>query len=139
MVQSGGMSKDLVPYVALLAAVFLIYFPRVFVWRGASRQPEGFDNTHPRLQQAKLTGLAARAHAAHENGFEAFGPFAAGVLACKVAGVDADQVALLSMGFIALRVVYLVLYLRNLSTLRSITWAFAFLISLTLLALPVFA
>jgi uncharacterized MAPEG superfamily protein len=133
------MSKELVPYAALLVAVILIYIPRLFVARGQARQPEGFDNAHPRLQQAKLTGLDARARGAHENAFEAFAPFAAGVLACKVGGVDSDEVALLSIAFVLLRAAYLVFYLGNKSTLRSAVWFLGFFISLVLLALPLFA
>jgi uncharacterized MAPEG superfamily protein len=133
------MSKELVPYAALIAAVLLIYIPRAVVARAQAQQPEGFDNAHPRAQQAKLTGLGARARGAHENAFEAFGPFAAGVLACKVGGVDADELALLSIAFVLLRVVYLVLYLGNKATLRSAVWTLGFLISLALLTLPLFA
>lgn len=133
------MSKELVPYAALLAAVVLIYLPRLVVARGQAQQPEGFDNAHPRAQQAKLTGIAARARGAHENAFEAFGPFAAGVLACKLSGVDADEVAMLCMAFVLLRTLYLVLYMSNKSTLRSVIWTLGFLTSLSLLALPLFA
>ena len=133
------MDKELVPYAALLLSVVLIYIPRFFVARGQAQQPEGYDNAHPRAQQAKLSGVAARAHAAHQNAIEAFAPFAAGVLACKLSGVDADQVAALSMAFVTLRIVYLLLYLKNLATPRSIVWILAFLLTLALLALPLFA
>jgi uncharacterized MAPEG superfamily protein len=133
------MDKEHVPYAALLISVALIYIPRFFVARGQARQPEGYDNAHPRAQQAKLTGLAARAQGAHNNGFEAFAPFAAGVLACKVSGVDSDEIALFSIGFVVLRAIYLVLYLKNVSTLRSVVWCVAFLLSLVLLTLPLFA
>jgi uncharacterized MAPEG superfamily protein len=133
------MSKELVPFAAMLAAVVLIYIPRIFTARGQAQQPEGFDNAYPRAQQAKLTGLAARARGAHDNGFEAFAPFAAGVLACKVGGVDSDEIALLSMLFVALRTVYLVVYLKNMPSVRGAVWSLAFLVSLALLALPLFA
>jgi uncharacterized MAPEG superfamily protein len=133
------MSKELVPFAAMLAAVLLIYIPRLFVARGQAQQPEGFDNANPRVQQAKLTGLASRARGAHENSFEAFAPFAAGVLACKVGGVDSDEIAMLSMAFVALRTVYLVAYLKDMPTFRSAVWFLAFGISLALLALPLFA
>jgi uncharacterized MAPEG superfamily protein len=133
------MDKELVPYVALLAAVILIYIPRALVARGQAQQPEGFDNAHPRVQQAKLTGIAKRAQSAHENAFEAFAPFAAGVLACKISDVDSDEVAMLCMAWVLLRTLYLVFYVSNKSTLRSTVWTLAFLISLALLALPLFA
>ncbi|HLT40581.1 MAG TPA: MAPEG family protein [Enhygromyxa sp.] len=133
------MSKELVPYAALLAAVMLIYIPRIFVARGQAQQPEGYDNANPRAQQAKLTGQAARAQAAHNNAIEAFAPFAAGVLACKIGGVDADEIALLSIAFVGLRTIYLVMYLKNLATIRSVVWSLGFLVSLALLTLPLFA
>jgi uncharacterized MAPEG superfamily protein len=133
------MTKEVVPYLALLLAVVLIYVPRIFVARGQAQQPEGYDNAHPRAQQAKLSGLAARARGAHDNSFEAFAPFAAGVLACKAAGVDADELALLSIAFVVLRTLYLVVYLRNMPTLRSAVWTLGFLVSLALLSLPLFA
>jgi uncharacterized MAPEG superfamily protein len=132
------MSKELVPYLALIIAVALIYIPRIFVAYGQSKQPEGYDNAHPRTQQSKLTGFAARAQGAHQNAIEAFAPFAAGVLACKVSGVDADEVALLSIAFVVLRAIYVVLYLKNLPTARSAVWFLAFLVSVTLLTLPLF-
>jgi hypothetical protein len=46
------MSKELVPFAAMLAAVVLIYIPRIFTARGQAQQPEGFDNAYPRAQQA---------------------------------------------------------------------------------------
>ncbi|MFO7567678.1 MAG: MAPEG family protein [Enhygromyxa sp.] len=132
------MSNQLVPYAALLAAVILIYVPRIFVARGQAQQPEGYDNAHPRAQQAKLTGLAARARGAHENSFEAFAPFAAGVLAAKLAGVDADYLAPLTVAFVVLRTIYLIVYLRNIPMLRSAVWGLGFLVSLAILTLPLF-
>lgn len=130
------MSTELIPYAALLVALLLIYVPRVFVARGQASQPEGYDNNNPRAQQTKLTGLSARAHGAHENSFEAFAPFAAGILACKVSGVDADTLAQLALAFVVVRVVYLVLYLRDVAMLRSVVWALGFFITLALLVLP---
>jgi uncharacterized MAPEG superfamily protein len=132
------MSKELVPYVAMLVAVILIYIPRAWIAYGQAKQPGGLDNAYPRLQQTKLTGIAVRAQGAHHNAIEAFGPFAAGVLACEVGGVDSDEIAMLSIAFVLLRTLYLVFYLSNKSTLRSTVWTFAFLVTLTLLALPLF-
>ena len=46
-----------------------------------------------------------RANAAQLNGYEAFAPFAAGVVLAQLAGVAADRIALLAMAFVAFRVV----------------------------------
>ena len=132
------MDKDAVPYLMLVLAVVLIYVPRAFVGRAQAARPEGYDNAHPRQQQKELTGLGARAQGAHENSFEAFGPFAAGVLACKTAGVDSDEIVLVSGAFIVLRTLYLVLYLTNQPKARSAVWGLGLLSSLTLLCLPFF-
>lgn len=61
-----------------------------------------------------------------------------GVLACKVSGVDADQLAALALAFVALRTVYLVLYLKNVAMLRSVVWGLGFFVTLALLVLPLF-
>jgi uncharacterized MAPEG superfamily protein len=128
-----------IPYLSLLIAVFLVYVPRGFVARAQLQQPGGLDNSLPRLQQAQLTGLGARAQGAHMNGFEAFSPFAAGVLACLHRGVNAATLAALCVAFLLARVVYIYLYLSNKSTLRSLVWGLGFFASLALLLLPLFA
>ncbi|WP_335598963.1 MAPEG family protein, partial [Halopseudomonas sp.] len=47
------------------------------------RSGKGYDNAHPRAQQAALTGWGARALASHQNMIEAFPLFAAGVLVVR--------------------------------------------------------
>lgn len=115
-----------VPYICLCVAVALIYLPRLVVVRAQLRQPEGLDNAYPRAQQAKLTGLGARAQGAHMNGFEAFAPFAVGVLACELRGVAAAQIAWLSIAFVVLRSIYLGLYLGNVPTARTLVFTLGF-------------
>jgi uncharacterized MAPEG superfamily protein len=110
------------PYVCILVAFLLIYVPRMFVLRAQILQPDGLDNAYPRAQQAKLTGLALRAQGAHMNGFEAFAPFAAGVLACEMRHVDTGRVDLLSLVFAGARVAYVGLYLGNVPPVRSAVW-----------------
>lgn len=124
------------PYACLLAAFALIYVPRIFVARAQAQDPAGYDNSHPRAQQARLTGLGIRAVGAHNNSFEAFAPFAAGVLACLHTGAHPELVPSLCVAFVALRAVYLALYLGNKPTARSTVWTLGFLVTGTLLALP---
>jgi len=112
-----------VPYICLCLAVVLIYGPRFLGFGAQLRQPEGLDNAYPRAQQARLTGLGARAQSAHMNGFEAFGPFAVGVLACEARGVDAGRIAWLSIAFVVFRSIYIGLYLGNVPTARTVVWA----------------
>lgn len=133
---AAAMDKETVPYLCLLLAGILIYIPRVIVLRAQMKQPGGLDNNLPRAQQAKLEGLGARANGAHQNSFEAFAPFAAGVLACKAAGVDADEIAFLSMAFVGLRALYIGLYLSDRASARTLTWMGGLFCTLALLALP---
>jgi len=127
---------DKLPYWMMLVALGLVYFPRMLVLRVLVKSPGGLDNNHPRTQQSKLEGFGARAQGAHLNGFESFAPFAAGVLACQVAHVDATRVAILSVAFVALRVVYIGLYLGNIAPVRSLTWMAGFGVAVALLVQP---
>ena len=110
------------PYWCLVIAGFLIYAPRQLVTYLMLKQPGGYDNEQPRRAQAKLEGLGQRAVAAHLNGFEAFAPFAVGVLAAIQRGVDGDLVAWVCLAFVAFRTLYVLFYLANRSFLRSTTW-----------------
>ncbi len=110
------------PYLCILIAWLLCYAPKLVSSAAMAKQPEGYDNKHPRQQQAKLQGWGARAHAAHLNGFEAFAPFAAAVLVAQVGGGDPRRVAMLSIAFVISRVVYIAAYLADLDYLRSMLW-----------------
>jgi uncharacterized MAPEG superfamily protein len=81
-----------------------------------------YDNRNVREWQSRLTGMAQRAHAAHLNSFEAFPFFAAAVLAAIVAHVDMQRVAMLSIAFVVARLVYGLVYLWDVATLRSLVW-----------------
>jgi uncharacterized MAPEG superfamily protein len=117
-------------------AWLLIFVPRGFVLVGQARRPEGYDNAHPRDQQAKLEGWAKRAQAAHLNAFEGFAPFAAAVLVAHVGGGDRGWADLLAIAFCVIRVVYTVLYLGNVPALRTLVWTLGAAATGALFALP---
>jgi uncharacterized MAPEG superfamily protein len=123
---------SVLPALSLFLCFILIYVPRMVVARYQAQQPEGLDNAHPRAQQAKLTGVGARANAAHMNAFEAFAPFAAAVLLCELRRVDPSTVGMLAMTFVGLRAVYTLLYIANVPTLRSLVWIVGFGVTATL-------
>ena len=126
-----------IPYISLLVAALLIYLPRLVVAREQARQPEGYDNSTPRLQVAGLSGLGQRAQGAHLNAFEAMILFAPAVLACELRHVDLGRSSALCLGFIALRIVYLGLYLGDKSTLRSSVWTLGLLTTLALYVMAI--
>jgi uncharacterized MAPEG superfamily protein len=81
-----------------------------------------FDNANVRTWQAGLTGMPARAHAAHLNSFEAFPLFAVAVIVAQLNGGDQGRVDALAMAFVGLRLLYGLLYLADRATLRSVVW-----------------
>jgi uncharacterized MAPEG superfamily protein len=81
-----------------------------------------YDNANPREWLARQEGFRARAHAAQQNSFEAFPPFAAAVIIAHLRGAPQDPIELLAIAFIAARVAYLALYVGNLAVLRSLAW-----------------
>lgn len=86
-----------------------------------------FDNSHPREWLTKQEGYRQRANAAQLNSFEAFPFFAAAVIIAHVLHGPQPLVNLLAFGFIAARVIYILLYLSNQATLRSLIWGAGFL------------
>lgn len=107
----------------LVAAFVLIYIPRLPALKGTLDQEGHIDLGHPRLQQARLDGLGARAQAAHLNMVEAFAPFAAAVWVAHLYGVDAGLRDGLALAFVAARVLFILAYLADLNPWRTVVWS----------------
>lgn len=129
---------DKAPYILIFLAACLIYVPRLFVAKAQAERPEGYDNAHPRDQQARLSDFGKRANGAHQNGFEAFMMFAAGVLGSVLGKVSPNVIVGLGAAFIVARCVYIALYLGNKPTARSSVWTLGFLATCGLLLAPAF-
>ena len=100
-----------IPFLCVALAFLLLYLTKIPLAVAMGRSRGGYDNRHPRDQQAALEGWGRRALAAHQNAFEAFAPFAAAVLVAHAAGADPVWSARLALLFIAARIVYTCLYL----------------------------
>lgn len=109
-----------IAYWCILIAAVLPY-----VWAGVGKSAvRGYDNRDPRGWVARQTNpRTQRGNAAHLNAFEAFAPFAAGVLMAQAAGVDPGRIAALAVAFIVFRLLHGVFYLADKDMLRSLTWA----------------
>lgn len=109
-----------IAYWCILIAAVLPY-----VWAGVGKSAvRGYDNRDPRGWVARQTNpRTQRGNAAHLNAFEAFAPFAAGVLMAQAAGVDPGRIAALAVAFIVFRLLHGVFYLADKDVLRSLTWA----------------
>ncbi len=109
-----------IAYWCILAAAALPYLLTTI----AKTAAPGYSNRNPRGWIAKQSDnyKVQRANAAHLNAFEAFAPFAAGVLMAQAAGVDATLVVRLSLAFVAFRVLHGAFYLADKPPLRSLSW-----------------
>ena len=98
-----------------------------------------FDNANPRDPDFYRPGLRRRAQAAHENGWEGFPFFIAAILLAEIRGVGQGVVDGMAVGFVVLRIAYLLMYLGNRPTLRSVVWGLAMVCNLTLFFSPLWA
>jgi uncharacterized MAPEG superfamily protein len=93
------------------------------------------DNHNPRDFQKNLTGIAARAQAAQMNGYETLPVFLAAVLMAEYMVVNQHVINQLAWTYVLLRIFYIVTYLADLATLRSIIWILGFICPVLLLYL----
>ena len=126
-------------YLSLLAAIVLAYWPRSIAAREMAKLPGGYNNHEPREQQTRLDGLGRRALAAHLNGLEAIPVFGLGVLAALQRSVDTRWVAALCVLFVAARVLYVLAYLRDRATLRSMMFLLGAMACLVLICFAAFS
>ena len=118
-------------YWCILVAALLPYALAIV----AKTSAPGFNNRNPRAWLAKQDSYRVqRANAAHLTAFEAFAPFAAGVLMAQLAGVDHARIALLALVFIAMRIAHAVFYVADVQLARSLSWLGGFACVLALVA-----
>jgi uncharacterized MAPEG superfamily protein len=120
----------------VVAVFVLMYLPRLPALKGTVDQEGHIDLGHPRIQQARLKGMGARAQAAHLNTVEAFAPFAAAVWVAHHYGVDAGTRDLLAVAFVATRVLFIAAYLADLNPWRTVIWSVGYLLVAALFLSP---
>ncbi|WP_128113129.1 MAPEG family protein [Polynucleobacter necessarius] len=107
--------------IAYACILFMGLFP--YVAAGIAKKGfEGYDNSMPRQWLAKQTGFRARANAAQANLFESLPFFFAAVIIAHIANAPQVRIDLLAIGFVVARIAYLVCYVANWPTTRSIVW-----------------
>lgn len=114
--------------IALWCVLAGALMPLLWTWyakfTGTGFKPR--NNYNPREFMATLEGARKRAHWAQLNSFEAFPPFAAAVVIATVVGrIDPARLDQLAIAWVALRVLYGVLYIADRAPLRSLAWAMA--------------
>jgi uncharacterized MAPEG superfamily protein len=115
-------------------ATLLLYLLTIapIKWIGFRR----FDNSKPRDPAFFEDPIAARALGAHQNGIEAFPFFAIAVLLAEFRGGPQRYVNELAVLFVIVRIAYILTYLGNRPTLRSILWNIGFAINCAIFFLP---
>jgi uncharacterized MAPEG superfamily protein len=107
--------------IAYWCVLFMGLFP--YVAAGIAKKGfEGYDNGMPRQWLAKQTGFRARANAAQANLFESLPFFFAAVVIASIANAPQHRIDLLAIGFVVARIAYLICYLANWPTTRSVVW-----------------
>ncbi|TMO67685.1 MAPEG family protein [Pseudoalteromonas aurantia] len=107
--------------ICALVAVLLPYLAKLPVAIEMNKLG-GYDNRHPRAQQAKLEGFGARALAAHQNSFESLIVFSV-ALAVVLGSNNVNAVTeYLAITHIIARILYCVFYYMNIDKLRSLVW-----------------
>lgn len=143
----------LIPIMCVFFAFLLTIITKGPVALAMNRMPGGYDNHHPREQQAQLSGWGKRALAAHQNMFEAFPGFAASVMFFLFiywvrASVDLEGAGLdiairddylqhindvmewhvmMCVAFVVARIIYTLLYIADVHWLRTAFWGIGFL------------
>ena len=95
-----------------------------------------FDNARPRDPEFYNEPLRARALGAHLNGIEAFPLFAVAVLLAEFRASPQHLIDELAILFLIVRVAYVLTYLGDRPTLRSILWNIGFAINTAIFFLP---
>lgn len=108
-------------YWMILAAALLPY-AATYYFKFAGGGISSYDNSAPRAAVESLPPARRRAYWAQLNGFEAFAPFAAAVIVAHLASVPQHWIDALAAIFVALRVIYTLLYIHDKPTARSLTW-----------------
>ena len=108
--------------IAFACVLFMGLLP--YVAAGIAKKGfEGYDNGQPRAWLAKQTGFRARANAAQANLFESLPLFFAAVIIASLMHAPQARLDLLALGFVISRIVYLICYVGDWPTIRSIVWS----------------
>ena len=104
-------------YWMVLAAGLMPYWAT-----GVAKWRRTYDNARPRDGLDTLSPKQQRAWWAQLNAFEVFPLFAAAVIIAHQAGAAQSAIDGLAVIFVLLRVAYILAYIHDLPTLRSLLW-----------------
>lgn len=106
----------------ILMGYLLAYFSTLY-----AKTDKRFSNASPRIYLENLEpGPRQRSYWAHKNTLEMMPLYSAAVIIATIQDVDPTTLDLIAAGFIFCRLSFIFAYILDLSTIRSIVWAFAF-------------
>ena len=117
--------------IAYACVLFMGLFP--YVATGIAKKGfDEYDNSMPRQWLAKQTGFRARANAAQANLFESLPFFFTAVIIAHIEHASQTRVDLLAIGFVIARIAFLICYIANWPTIRSIVWLLGLICIITI-------
>lgn len=122
-------------WCVLVSALLPIVCAGIAKWGmfAQSRRDGGYDNHLPRTWLANQKDWRARANAAQANSFEALPFFVGAVIIAHQHSALQIRLDVLAFGFVVLRMIYILLYVADLASARSLVWALALLLNIAIL------
>lgn len=122
-------------WAVLVAALLPIFCAGLAKWGMFSkpRRSGGFDNNNPRAWLASQQSWRARANAAQANSFEALPFFIGAVIIAHQMGAYQTRLDVLAFLFVVLRLLYIMMYVADLATARTLLWVLALAVNIAIL------
>jgi len=122
-------------WCVLIASLLPIACTGMAKW-GSFRVPRhlgGYDNHNPRAWLASQSDWRARANAAQANSFEGLPFFIGAVVIAHQLGASQAMVDILAFAYAFIRVVYIMTYVADAATARSVLWVLGLAVNIALL------
>ncbi len=124
------LSSLSIAYWCVLAAALLPYVS-AYMAKIGSFGPR--DNVSPREWMSRQSGWRSRANAAQANSFEGLPFFIGAVVIAHQLSAAQGTLDALAVAYVVLRILFIGLYVRGASSLRSAVWALGFLVNVAIL------
>jgi uncharacterized MAPEG superfamily protein len=103
---------------------------------GLSKARGNYDNADPRRSMLMTEGMQRRLYDAHNNCFEAFPLFAAGVIMAEIYETPGATIDALAVAFVVLRILYIAAYATDRANARSLLWTGALVCTIAIFTSP---
>ena len=119
-----------IAYWCVLVAA-LLPFMASYIAKAGAFGPR--DNVQPREWGQQQSGWRARANGAQANSFEGLPFFIGAVVIAHQLSAAQGTLDALAVAYVVLRILFIGLYVRGASSLRSAVWALGFLVNVAIL------